>query len=133
MRVDPSENKTLVREYHLEMGLVQVYNDYIVTIFEEGTILTLEKAYQIIGISEIHFRNKKFGHISLRSHSYAIDPIVYKYFREMENLKAFAVVSAKEIDLRNFDIEKIFYKNPMKFFIEYANALAWVKKRVSAP
>jgi hypothetical protein len=48
----------------------------------------------------------------------------------MDNLKALAIVSVKEIDMHNFKIEKLFYKKHMKFFIEYDNALTWVKKRV---
>jgi hypothetical protein len=132
MRIEQSKNKIIIREYQLDTGIVQVFDDYMVAIFEEGATLTLERAYQIIGISEIHFRNKKFGYISLRKNSYAIDPTIYSYIREIENLKAFAVVSIKEIDMHNFKIEKLFYKNPMKFFIEYDNALAWVKKRIRA-
>ncbi|WP_047415365.1 hypothetical protein [Cellulophaga sp. Hel_I_12] len=132
MRIEQSKNKIVVREYHLETGIVQVFDDYMVAIFEEGATLTLERAYQIIGIAEIHFREKNFGYISLRKNSYAIDPTVYTYIREIENLKAFAVVSIKEIDMHNFKIEKLFYKNQMKFFIEYDNALAWVKKRIKA-
>jgi hypothetical protein len=50
----------------------------------------------------------------------------------MSNLKAFAIVSVKEIDMHNFKIEKMFYKKSMKFFIEFDNALAWVKRRVKA-
>lgn len=130
MRVEPSKHKIVVREYHLDTGIIQVFNDYMVAIFDEGATLTLERAYQIIGISEIHFREKKFGYISLRKNSYAIDPTVYSYLREIENLKAFAVVSVKEIDMHNFKIEKLFYKNSMKFFIEFDNALAWVRRRV---
>lgn len=130
MRIDQSKNKIIVREYHLDTGVIQVFDDYMVAIFEEGATLTLERAYQIIGISEIHFRDKKFGYISLRKNSYAIDPTVYTYIREIENLRAFAVVSLKEIDMHNFKIEKLFYKNQMKFFIEYDNAVAWIKKRV---
>jgi hypothetical protein len=102
----------------------------MVSIFDEGATLTLERAYQIIGISEIHFREKNFGFISLRKNSYAIDPTIYNYLRELKNLRAFAVVSVKEIDMHNFKIEKLFYKGPMKFFIDYDNALAWVKRRV---
>ncbi|WP_394749607.1 STAS/SEC14 domain-containing protein [Spongiimicrobium salis] len=132
MSIGQSKKTVIVREYHLDIGKVQVYNDYIVAIFDEGATITLERAYQIIGITEIHFRNKKFGYISLRKHSYAIDPTVYNYIRELDNLKAFAIVSLKEIDMHNFKIEKLFYKKPMKFFIEYENALAWVKRRVRA-
>ena len=104
----------------------------MVSIFEEGSTLTLERAYQIIGISEIHFRGRNFGFISMRKNSYAIDPTIYNYLRELENLKAFAIVSVKEIDMHNFKIEKLFYKKSMKFFIKYDNALTWVKRRVRA-
>ncbi len=132
MKVGHTKKTIIVREYQLETGLVQVFDNYMVAIFEEGVTVTLERAFQIIGISEIHFRDKDFGYISLRKNSYAIDPTVYNYLREMENLKAFAIVSIKEIDMHNFKIEKMFYKKPMKFFIEYDNALAWVKKRVGS-
>jgi len=130
MKIGPPKKTIIVREYQLDIGKVQVYQDYMVSIFEEGATLTLERAYQIIGISEIHFRDKNFGFISLRKNSYAIDPTIYNYLRELTNLKAFAVVSMKELDMHNFKIEKLFYKKPMKFFIDYRNALAWVKKRV---
>lgn len=130
MSVGLAKNKIIVREYELEVGKIQVYDNYMVSIFDEGATLTLERAYQIIGISEIHFRNKNFGFISLRKNSYAIDPTIYNYLKELENLKAFAIVSVKEIDMHNFKIEKLFYKKPMKFFIQYDNALKWVKRRI---
>ncbi|AIY13805.1 hypothetical protein [Cellulophaga baltica] len=132
MSIEQSKKRVIVQEYHLETGMVQVYDDYMVAIFAEGATITLERAYQIIGIAEIHFREKNFGYISLRKNSYALDPTVYSYIREIENLKAFAVVSVKEIDMHNFKIEKLFYKNSMKFFIEFDNALAWIKRRVKA-
>ncbi len=132
MSVGSAKNKIIVREYELEVGKIQVYDNYMVSIFDEGATLTLERAYQIIGISEIHFRNKNFGFISLRKNSYAIDPTIYNYLKELENLKAFAIVSVKEIDMHNFKIEKLFYKKPMKFFIQYDNALKWVRRRIKS-
>ncbi|MCG2459752.1 STAS/SEC14 domain-containing protein [Flavobacteriaceae bacterium F89] len=125
-----AKKTVIVREYRLETGTVQVFDDYMVSVFDEGSTLTLERVYQLIGISEIHFRDKNFGLISLRKNSYAIDPTIYDYLKELKNLKALAVVSIKEIDMHNFKIEKMFYKKPMKFFIEFDNARAWVKKRV---
>ncbi|TAI48336.1 STAS/SEC14 domain-containing protein [Flagellimonas allohymeniacidonis] len=130
MRIAYRKNAIVVREYQLDIGTVQVYDDYMVSTFDEGTTLTLERAYQIIGISEIHFREKNFGYISLRKNSYAVDPTIYNYLRGMENLKAFAIVSKKEIDMHNFKIEKLFYKKNMEFFIEFDNALTWIKKRL---
>jgi len=130
MKLGQSKKTVVVREYQLEVGKVQVFDNYMVSVFEDGATLTLERAYQILGIAEIHFRNKDFGYISLRKNSYAIDPTVYTYLRGLDNLRAFAIVSVKEIDMHNFKIEKLFYKKPMKFFIQYENALAWVKRRV---
>ena len=130
MKLGQSKKTVVVREYQLEVGKIQVFENYMVSVFEDGATLTLERAYQILGIAEIHFRDKDFGYISLRKNSYAIDPTVYTYLRELDNLKAFAIVSVKEIDMHNFKIEKLFYKKPMKFFIQYENALAWVKRRV---
>ncbi len=126
-----SARKTFVREYQLDIGKIQVYENYLVGIFDEGATLTLERVYQIIGITEIHFRNKKFGYVSLRKNSYAIDPTVYTYLRGLENLKGIAIVSIKEIDMHNFKIEKMFYKKAMKFYIEYENAISWIKRRVN--
>ncbi len=130
MNVGPTKKTVIVKEYILDIGKVQVFKNHMVAIFDEGATLTLERAYQIIGISEIHFRERNFGYISLRQNSYAIDPTIYSYLRELKNLKAFAIVSVKEMDMHNFKIEKLFYKKPMKIFIDYKNALKWVKRRV---
>ncbi len=130
MSFEPAKKTVIVREYLLDVGKIQVYDNYMVSIFDEGATLTLERAYQIIGISEIHFRDRNFGFISHRVNSYAIDPTVYTYLRQLDNLKAFAVVSNKEVDMHNFHIEKLFYKKPMKFFVDYQNGLNWVRKKV---
>ncbi|MER3374818.1 MAG: STAS/SEC14 domain-containing protein [Allomuricauda sp.] len=132
MRITSTKKTIVVREYQLDIGTVQVFDDYMVATFDEGATVTLERAYQIIGISEIHFRNRNFGYISQRKNSYAVDPTIYNYLRGLENLKAFAIVSKKEIDMHNFKIEKLFYKKNMEFFIEFENALAWVRKRVKS-
>jgi hypothetical protein len=132
MNLGHTKKQVLVREYALELGKVLVYDNYMVAIFNEGATLTLERMYQIIGISEIHFRDKDFGYVSLRKNSYAIDATVYNYLRQLDNLKAFAVVSLKQIDMHNFNIEKLFYKNPMKFFIDYENAIEWVKTKLKS-
>ena len=130
MRIAYRKNARVVREYRLDIGTVQVFDDYMVSVFDEGATLTMERAYQIIGISEIHFRDKNFGYISWRKNSYAVDPTIYSNLRVILNQKAFAIVSKKKIDIHNFKIEKLFYKNTMEFFIEFDNALTWVKRRL---
>lgn len=131
MKVRPIKTPVVVKEYVLDIGTVQVFDDYMVAVYNEGVTVTLERAYQLIGISEIHYRDRPFGFISYRKNSYAIDPTIYNYVRELPNLKAYAIVSVKEMHMHNFTIEKMFYKKPMKFFIDYNNALTWVKRRVT--
>ena len=79
MRVGQPKKTVIVREYHLEIGKIQVYENYMVAIFDEGSTLTLERAYQIIGISEIHYRDRNFGYLCLRKNSFAVDPTIYTY------------------------------------------------------
>lgn len=130
MKIGPTKKTVIVREYHLDIGTVQVFDTHLVCNFNEGITLTLERAYQIIGITEIHYQNKNFGIISLRKNSYAIDPLIYTYLRELTNLKVMAVVSLKQMDMHNFKIERLFFKKPMKFFIDYNKAQTWVKRSV---
>ncbi len=130
MKANTAKDTVVVKEYNLEIGKVLIYENYMVAIFNPGVTITLEKTYQMIGISEVHFRDCNFGYISVRKNSYAIDPTVYTYLRGLKNLKAFAIVSSKEIDMHNFRIEKMFYKKAMKLFIDYLSALHWVKKRL---
>ena len=131
MKANTVRYSVVKKEYILEIGKVLIYENYMVAIFNTGVTMTLEKIYQMIGISEVHFRNKNFGYISIRKNSYAIDPTVYTYLKGLKNLKAFAIVSAKEIDMHNFKIEKMFYNKAMKLFIDYYSALSWVQKRLS--
>jgi hypothetical protein len=132
MKIGPVKKSRIVREYTIDIGSIQVHENFLVCKFNEGSTLTLERAYQIIGISEIHFQNRKFGIISVRKHAFALDPTIYSYLRELPYLKAFAIVSLREMDMHNFNIERLFYKNPMEFFIDYSKAIDWVNGMVKA-
>lgn len=132
MKMGQARKPVIVKEYHLDIGKVQVFDNYMVSIFNEGITITLEKAYQLLGIAEIHFREKDFGYISFRKNSYALDPMLYNYVKELDGLKAMAIVSVKDLDMHNFKIEKMFFKKPMEFFIEYDNAVTWLKKEIKS-
>ncbi len=132
MKIGPVKNSRVIREYTIDIGTIQVHENFLVCKFIEGSTLTLERAYQIIGISEIHFRERNFGIISVRKHAFALDPTIYNYLRELPYLKAFAIVSLREMDMHNFNIERLFYKKPMEFFIEYKKAISWINSTVKA-
>ncbi len=110
---------------------IEVYSDYIIATMFEGIILTAEKNDLLLGIATKYFKNSNFGYITNRIHSYSVDPSIYYETSKIENLVAFAVVSSKQINISNTRLEKIFYKNPFRHFIELEDAISWVKKEVS--
>jgi len=130
MRIGPGKGDALVKEYNLDGGLVRVYQDFMVSLLDEGSTLNLDFVAPIVGISEVHYRGRPFGYISHRKNSHAVDPTIYSYLRELPNLHAIAIVSRKDIDMHNFDIERLFYKKNIEFFIEYENAAEWMRGRI---
>ena len=107
---------------------VEVYDDYIIVIMNEGISLTPEKNDVLLGIASKYFINKKFGYITHRIHSYSVDPRIYTETSKIENLVSFAVVSENKLALSNAQLEKLFYKKPFKQFVNIEDAIIWVKK-----
>ncbi|WP_335964436.1 STAS/SEC14 domain-containing protein [Galbibacter sp. PAP.153] len=116
----------LIKAYTLDFGYIEIYPNFAIGSMNDGIDLTLENISSLASLAEIHYRNKNFGYISLRKNSYAIDPALYAYIKEVENLKAVAIVSTKEIFKHNYKIEKYFYGKEMKLFRNIENAIQWV-------
>ncbi len=110
---------------------IEVYSDFIIAVMFEGITLTAEKNDILLGIATKYFKNSNFGYITNRIHSYSVDPSIYFETSKIENLVAFAVVSSKQINVTNTQLEKIFYKKPFRHFIELEDAISWVKEEVS--
>lgn len=125
MEVTASHTNGVVKQYLLGIGRVDIYNNFMVATLNEGITLTLERAFELIGISEIHFRNRDFVYITTRKNSYAVDPTMYSQIFLLENLKGIAIVSTKDIDAHNIKIEKHFYKKPMQLFGTLEEAKSW--------
>jgi hypothetical protein len=126
------DNGNIIRVYELEIGRISVYKNFMLAKLNEGIVLTLERAFELIGIAEIHFRNKNFAYITIRKNSYSVDPTIYKHIKELTNLKAIAIVSANKFEKYSFKIEKHFFDTkPMKLFNELEDAINWVKKYIN--
>jgi len=110
---------------------VEVYNNYIVVKMFEGISLTPEKNDVLLKIATKYFKDSEFGYITHRINSYSVDPSIYYETSKIENLVAFAVVSSKQIDVTNSELEKIFYKKPFQHFIELETAISWIENKVS--
>lgn len=126
-----SHKGNIVKSYRLEIGEVTVFENFMLAKLNEGLVLTLERTFELIGISEVHFRNRNFAYITHRDNSYSIDPTIYTHIRELPNLKAFAIVSNKNVDKHNFKIEKHFFESkPMGLFINTEDAIEWAMEYV---
>jgi len=125
-----SSKYNLIKIYELDFGNIEVYSNLAVGIVNDGVDFNLEHISALINIAEIHFSNKNFGYISLRKNSYALDPSVYKYLKELPNLKGIAIVSDNELFKHNFKIEKYFYGNSMKLFKNVDLASEWIQSMV---
>lgn len=125
-----SPNLQVRSAYELDFCNVYIYNYFLLTVVNDGVQLDKTKSKAISDIAYNCFGDTiPFAYISLRTNSYSIDPTVYFTVRNIPNLKAFAIVSNKEIDFYNYKIENFFYKrNNMKIFFDKKSALAWVDK-----
>ncbi|WP_282148286.1 hypothetical protein [Algibacter lectus] len=112
------------------VGVMQVYENYVIGIVNEGETVTDLSNADLFKIAKTHFKNKKFVYISHRINSYAVDPVIYIQASKIENLVGFAIVSSKKIARINSQIEQIFSKKPLKTFAEINDATEWANNAV---
>ncbi|SFU37714.1 hypothetical protein SAMN05216480_10262 [Pustulibacterium marinum] len=114
--------------YKLDYATVYIYDYFMLSTVNEGVVFDKEKCNEFMSIANTYFKDKSFAYISLRNQSYTVDPTCYFYLRNLTNLKAMAIVSTKEIDFFNFNIENFFYKKNMKIFHDKKSAYIWINR-----
>lgn len=127
MQLANGDKNTYIKKYILSIGKIKIYDDYMVAQLNEGITLNIETVQEIILIAQKHFPKEPFAYITIRKHSYAVDPMLYLKVFEIENLKAIAIVSNKFIDNHNVKIEKHFFNKPMNIFKTLPEAVTWAK------
>ncbi|MBL7474123.1 STAS/SEC14 domain-containing protein [Robertkochia sediminum] len=113
-----------------DLGTFYFYSNMVIGILEEGTILDLDTTSKLIALSERNFGLRDFVYISLRLHSYSVDPTIYPYLTEMKNLKGIAIVSEKASYRKNFEVEKQFYAHNMRIFNDLDEAILWSRNLI---
>jgi len=114
----------------LPFGNVDIFEEYIIAIMNEGITLEPKHNEVLESIAEKYFKNKYFGYITHRIHSYSVDPRIYMETSKIDNLVAFAVVSEKEINLTNAQIEELFLQKPFKAFKKVDQAVEWIQTQI---
>lgn len=108
-----------------EIGTFYLYPKFAIGVIDEGVNLELLQLQVLVAIHERNYHLKNFAYISLRLNSYSIDPTLYSYLLEMQNLKGIAVVTNRKILQQNFQIEKVFYDNKLRIFNTLEEAITW--------
>lgn len=111
-----------------EFGEIRVFKSFVVVVMKEGITVKPEYNDDLVNISDKYFKDKLFGYITYRKNSYAVNPMVYLETSEIENLVAFAVVSSNGLKSRNLEVEKIFFKKPLKHFNNLDDAKNWINE-----
>lgn len=113
------------KELTYPFGKVTIYDNYLITVMNEGITVTPNLNDVLANIAETYYKNKCFVYITHRVNSYSVDPNIYFKTSQISNLKGFAVVSGKKIVIDNTDLESAFLSKPFKSFTKIEDAIDW--------
>ena len=105
--------------------ILKFYDNYVISIINEGVIITEEISKKISKTAIDYYKNKPFVYITHRIHSYTVDPDVYLNVSKIKNLVGFAVVSESKWSIKNALLEKIFLDKPFQIFSNIDDAILW--------
>lgn len=117
---------------HLDFGIIEIHEHYLIGTVNEGVLLTDEVSYEITQHALEHFNKKPFVYITNRINSYAVDPGVYKFTNRITNLAGFAVVSPNAMRRENAAYEQTFLTKNFGIFETLEEAIVWATDRVDA-
>lgn len=113
-------------ETHFDFGKVKIQDNIVVAEMKEGITFDINYNAELLQFCKNHYREKTYGYISNRVHSYAINPTVYMDTAKNSNIRAIAVVSSDPIHRKNVAIERQFFGYPFEVFATLEEAIAWI-------
>ncbi len=111
----------------LDFCILKFYDNYIISILNEGVNLTVEMSNKMSKIALDYYQGKPFVYITNRVHNYTVDSEVYTEISKMKTLAGFVVVSDKKLSIKNALLEKIFLDKPFQIFNNLDDAILWAK------
>lgn len=113
--------------YEFGFGLLTVHEEYVVAKMNYGMTIDDRMLEDYDMIINRHYSQKNFGYITIREHSYAVNPSVYKAVSRYPNLKGIAVVDPYLRSKLTFPVEKMFFEGPMHRFSTEHKAVSWIR------
>jgi hypothetical protein len=118
-----------------DFGTFKIGDHFIVGVMKEGADIQLDVVSKLIDIAHEQFNGEQWAYISNRVNSYSLQPLVHFELSKVEkNMIAFAVVTDKEIHIKNAELEKSFSGGQYEFecFANIENAIDWVTNLLKA-
>ena len=118
-----------------DFGTLTVGDHFIVGEMKEGTDIQLDIVSKLIDIAHERFNGERWAYISNRVNSYSLQPLVHFELSKVEkDMIAFAVVTDKELHIKNAELEKSYAGGRYEFecFANIENAIDWVTKLLKA-
>jgi hypothetical protein len=118
----------MINTVTLSFCSLQIYNNIVVSIINEGIVLTQDLIDEMVETIVPSFKGEDFVYITHRINSYSVDPTIYISVSKIKNLVGFAVVSTNHMALSSTDIERLFLKKPFEVFSELDKSIQWANK-----
>lgn len=122
------KNKTFLTR-STNLGEVYLFDNYIITNFNEGVDIDYANFNEVRDIIKNHFEERPFGFIADRKNSYSINLNDANRFNiSFPNLKAYAIVVYNSLTERVFEIENRFFTFNRQAFKSIEDAIDWVEQ-----
>jgi hypothetical protein len=105
--------------------ILKFYDKYVISIINEGVIVTKEISDKISEAAINYYQGKPFVYITHRIHSYTVDPNIFLDVSKIKNLAGFVVVSDSKSSIKNAILEKIFLNKPYQIFSSLEDGILW--------
>ena len=118
-------------ETDFDFGKVKIQNDIVIAEMKEGITFDINYNAEFLKFCKDHFKEKTYGYISNRVHSYSVNPTVYIDTAKNSNIRAIAIVTSDPINKGNAEIERQFFEYPFEVFTTLEQAVKWMNQVLS--
>ncbi|WP_299210346.1 hypothetical protein [uncultured Dokdonia sp.] len=118
-------------ETNFDFGKVKIQEHIVIAEMKEG--ITFDTNYNTVFLTfcKNHFKEKTYGYISNRIHSYSVNPTVYLDTAKNSNIRAIAIVSSDPMNQGNAHVERQFFEHPFEVFSTLDQAIKWMNEILS--
>ena len=131
MKYIPQSNNKPYQEYKFKIGKVFLYDNFIVTEFNEGAEINFESFNDVSELILLTYRDRPFGFIANRTNSYSIKlKDVFACTKAYGNLKAYAIIAYSDLTENIVQIEDHFFNFNRQVFRDFETAIDWIEDTI---